>query len=104
MFDKIFKPKKISLPNGKTVLQKRSRVPLIIIALIICIAISVDYTNFKISTIFTDGYKFFDIIIDMIPPTWEYLSNIWDPLMDTIKMSLFGSLIGAALEIGRAHV
>src|SRR5699024_2393963 len=104
MFDKIFRPKKISLPNGKIVLQKRSRVPLIIIALIISIAVSVEFTNFKLSTVFKNGYKFFDIIIDMIPPTWAYLSNIWEPLMDTIKMSLFGSLIGAIVAVPMAFL
>lgn len=102
MFDKIFKPKKISLPNGKTVLQKRSRLPLIYIALIICIAISVEFTGFKLSVVINKGYEFFKIIWDMIPPKWEYLSNIWDPLMDTIKMSLFGSLVGAVVAVPSA--
>src|SRR5699024_5890118 len=48
------------------------------------------------------GYQFFVIIVDMIPPTWEYLSHIWSPLLDTIKMSLFGSLVGAIVAVPTA--
>ena len=35
----------------------------------------------------------------MFPPNWEYSSSIWDPLIDTIKMSLLGSLLGSILVI-----
>lgn len=103
MYDKIFKPKKISLSNGKSVTQKRSRTPLILIVLLFCIIVSVNVTNFKLEVIFSKKvFEFFYIIGDMIPPKWEYLSHIWSPLMDTIKMSLFGSLIGAFVAIPAA--
>ena len=35
----------------------------------------------------------------MFPPNTAYLSKIWTPLWDTIKMSFLGSFIGAVLAI-----
>lgn len=102
MFDIIFKPKKISLSNGKTVIQKRSRTPLILIAVALFIIISYNATDFSFEVLFKKGYQFFVIIWEMIPPRWEYIPDIWGPLMDTIKMSLFGSLIGALVAIPAA--
>ena len=39
--------------------------------------------------------EFFVILEQMIPPTWEYSPKIWRPLIDTIKMSLLGSVLGS---------
>src|SRR5699024_11592703 len=41
----------------------------------------------------------FFIIGDIIPPDWSYMPKIWKPLMDTLKMSFLGSLIGALLAL-----
>ena len=35
----------------------------------------------------------------MIPPEWDYMPQIWQPLFDTIKMSLLGSFIGSILVV-----
>lgn len=43
--------------------------------------------------------QFFTIVLAMIPPDWGSLSNIWSPLLDTIKMSLLGSIIGAVIAL-----
>ncbi|GGH85570.1 phosphonate transport system permease protein [Pullulanibacillus pueri] len=99
MYDKIFPPKKVSLSNGKVVLQKRSRTPLILIILIIAIIISMNFTDFSFSVLFTNIGQFFSIIGQMIPPNWSYLPKLWDALMDTLKMSLLGSLIGAIIAL-----
>ena len=45
------------------------------------------------------GDEFFKYIQDMFPPNTEYLPKIWEPLFDTIKMSLIGSVLGSFLAI-----
>ena len=99
MYDKLFPPKKISLTNGKVVFQKRSRLPLILIILIIAIILSLHFTEFSFSVLFSRIGEFFTIIGQMIPPRWDYLPNLWGALMDTLKMSLLGSLIGAIIAL-----
>lgn len=99
MFDKIFPPKKIFLTNGKVVYEKRSRAPLVILLLIIAAIVSAKVTGFSFYTLFTRIGEFFVIIADMIPPDWSYITTLWDPLMDTVKMSFVGSLIGALLVL-----
>lgn len=99
MYDKIFPPKKLLLPNGKVVLQKRSRTPLILIVIIIAIIVSIKFTDFSFQVLFTRIKYFFEIIWEMIPPKWSYYSDLWGPLFDTLKMSLLGSVIGAILAL-----
>lgn len=99
MYDKIFPPKKISLPNGKVIFQQRSRTPFILLVVFIMILISLEFTNFSFKVLFTRINEFFVIIINMIPPNWGYITNTWNPLMDTLKMSLFGSVVGAAIAL-----
>lgn len=99
MYDKIFPPKRISLPNGKIIFKKRSKGPMIFILVIIATFISVEFTQFSFQVLFSRMNQFFFIIGDMIPPKWGYISNIWRPLMDTLKMSFLGSFIGALLAL-----
>jgi len=99
MYDKIFPPKKMSLSNGKIIYKKRSRAPLIFILVLLATIISVNFTQFSFQVLFTQINQFFFIIGDMIPPDWSYMPKIWKPLMDTLKMSFLGSLIGALLAL-----
>ena len=99
MYDKIFPPKKMLLQNGKVVLEKRSRIPLVLVILIIAVIISVKFTGFSFKVIFTRIDQFFFIIRQMIPPNWSYFTDVLSPLMDTLKMSLLGSIIGALLAL-----
>ena len=98
-YDKIFPPKKILLSDGKEVLEKRSRMPLVIILLVIASAISIKITGFNFSVLMERGNQFFVILQKMFPPETNYLKAIWKPLFDTIKMSLLGSAIGALLAV-----
>lgn len=104
MYDKIFPPAKISLPNGKVVYEKRSRIPLILVLLVVATIISVQFTNFDINMLLKRWTEFFVIIGQMIPPNWEYLSSIWQPLLDTIKMSLLGSILGSIAAVPVAYL
>lgn len=104
MYDKIFPPKKIALPNGKIVTEKRSRTPLILLLLLIGVYFSVQLTGFSLSVLIERWNQFFVIIFDMIPPRWDYMSHIWQPLLDTIKMSLLGSVLGSLTAIPIAYL
>ena len=99
LYDKIFKPKKLVLANGKVVEEKCSRAPLIIVLIVIATWISVKVTGFSMTTLVTRIRFFFDILAQMFPPKAGYISSIWGPLFDTIKMSLLGSFVGGVLAI-----
>lgn len=98
-YDRLFPPKEYQLPSGAIVQEKRSRMPLVILLVLVLTAVSVKITGFNFTILFENGQRFFDILIAMVPPNTKYLSKIWSPLLDTIKMSLLGSFIGAVLAI-----
>lgn len=105
IYDKIFKPKKMELSNGKVVYEKASRTPLILILLLIAVLISARITQFSLTMLLERGEQFFVILIQMFtPPDVSYLKEIMNPLWDTIKMSFLGSFVGAILAIPFAAV
>lgn len=55
--------------------------------------------RFSMTTLVTRIRFFFDILAQMFPPKVGYISSIWGPLFDTIKMSLLGSFVGGVLAI-----
>ncbi|WP_163539900.1 phosphonate ABC transporter, permease protein PhnE [Gracilibacillus sp. YIM 98692] len=103
MLDKVLPPKKLALKNGKIVCEKRSRTPFIFILLVIAVLVSIEFTNFKFQVLVERWQEFFVIVGQMIPPNWEYFPSLWKPLMDTIKMSLLGSLLGSLAAIPAAY-
>ena len=76
IYDKIFKPKKLVLSDGKVVEEKRTRTPLVLFLLLIATVISVRITGFSLNTILTRGNQFFVILGQMFPPKTGYLSSI----------------------------
>lgn len=104
LYDKFFPPRIITLDNGKRIEEKRSRAPLVIFILLALSAISVKVTGFRLSTIITRGNQFWVILGRMFPPDTAYIGEIWDPLFDTIKMSIIGSLIGALIAVPMAMI
>lgn len=99
LYDKIFPPKKLELANGKVVEEKFTRAPLILLVLVVASVISVKITGFSMTMLVERIKYFFDILLDMFPPNTAYLSKIWNPLWDTIKMSLLGSFVGSVLAV-----
>lgn len=99
LFDRIFPPQKITLDNGHTVLRPRSRAPLITLVIVALTAVSVYVTGFSFGPLAQNGDKFFSILASMVPPKWSYAHSVWQPLIDTIKMSLFGSVMGAIAAV-----
>ncbi|GAA0287537.1 phosphonate transport system permease protein [Gracilibacillus halotolerans] len=104
MYDKIFPPAKIVLPNGKIVQEKKSRTPIILVLLLIATILSIRFTDFEMSVLRDRWHQFFVIVNEMIPPNWEYFDHVWKPLMDTIKMSLLGSLLGSIAAVPAAYL
>ncbi|WP_127534638.1 phosphonate ABC transporter, permease protein PhnE [Paenibacillus kobensis] len=102
MYDKIFPPKRIVLPSGKTVLQRRTRVPLIVLLLAAAVAWSVQLTEFNLHMLVTRIGEFFKFIGDMTPPRWDYLPHLWRALAATLQMSLLGSMLGSLLALPMA--
>ena len=99
LYDRIFKPRTYRLANGKEVEERFTRLPLILLILLVCTVVSVRVTGFSLQVLVSGGKRFFDILFAMFPPNTKYLAKIWSPLLDTIKMSLLGSAVGAALAL-----
>ena len=99
LYDRIFKPHVYTLADGTAVEEKRSRAPLILLVLIALTVLSVRITGFDLAVLVKKGSKFFDILKAMFPPNTAYLGKIWQPLWDTIKMSILGSFVGAVLAV-----
>lgn len=104
LFDRIFKPQKITLPNGHTVMKPRSRMPLILIILGLVIWASVELTGFDFGMILRRGNQFTVILAQLFQPDWTYFGKVVDPLVDTIKMSVLGSVLGSTLALPFAVV
>ena len=79
--------------------KPRSRAPLAAAVLLALTVLSVKVTGFDMSLLARRIKEFFVILGQMIPPQWSYMPQIWQPLFDTIKMSLLGSVIGSLLVV-----
>ena len=104
ILDKILPPKKIVLTSGKEIIQPRSMLPIILIAFAVATYISVQMTGFDLDIIIKNGDNLFAYLKRMFPPNIDYLPKIWGPLLDTIKMSLLGSMLGAFLAVPFAMI
>lgn len=99
IYDKIFPPRKIELPDGKTVFKPASRLPFIVLILVFLTVLSVKITGFNMGILLERGNQFFVILAMMVPPAFSYTNQVWKPLFDTVKMSLLGTAVGAVTAI-----
>ncbi|MCR5088825.1 MAG: phosphonate ABC transporter, permease protein PhnE [Oscillospiraceae bacterium] len=99
LFDKIFPPELITIPNGHSVLRRRSRAPLILLLLLAAIYLSLKMTGFDMKLIITRFDKLLDLFVKLFHPKWEFFSKVTGPLVDTIKMSILGTVIGCLLAL-----
>ncbi len=93
----IFGKENYKLESGREITSPLKKSPFIIAILIVSAAIAIVVTQFDLNKVATNGDKFFTILHKMFPPDWSYTPVIKDPLIDTIKMSFLGSLIGSLL-------
>ncbi|MDD3904163.1 MAG: phosphonate ABC transporter, permease protein PhnE [Sphaerochaeta sp.] len=104
LYSRVIKPKSLILGNGKVVDEPRSKAPLVIVLFCIASLISIKITGFDMAVMFSRGGQFLVILRKMVPPEFAYMPKIWQPLFDTIKMSLLGSFVGAVLAVPFAVV
>ena len=96
-YDKIFKPQVITLDNGHTV--RRSRTPVILLGLALAIAWALHMTGFSLATIVNRFPKLMDLMKKLFQPDWSFFPKVIGPLVDTIKMSILGTVIGCACAL-----
>ena len=99
LYDKIFKPQVITLANGHSVLRRRSRAPLIVVLLALAIWLSLRMTGFDIAVVIHKFSKMLDLLAKIFQPNWEFFPKVISPLIDTIKMSVLGTVIGCVLAL-----
>lgn len=104
LYDKIFKPKTITLANGHSVTKQASRTPLVILILVIAVLFSAKVTGVNFAILRERGHQFFVILSDIFHPDLSYVNKGWGPLFDTIKMSIMGTTIGCAIGLPVAVV
>ena len=99
LFDRIFKPEVITLDNGHEVKRPKSKMPLIIICLVIVLAFSIRMTGFDLGIIVKRFAQLGVILGKIFHPDFSFLPKVIGPLVDTIKMSLLGTIIGCTLAL-----
>ena len=92
-------PVPITLPNGHSVSRPRSRVLLSLAFILPVVIYSLVITRFDLGIIFSRGHYMTGILGKIFQPRFDYFSNVWPPLVDTIQMSLVGSAIGSFLAL-----
>ncbi|MGN1405980.1 MAG: phosphonate ABC transporter, permease protein PhnE [Erysipelotrichaceae bacterium] len=99
LFDRIFKPELIVLDNGHEVKRPRSKMPLIIICLVVVLAFSIKMTGFDLGIIIKRFNQLGAILGKIFQPDFSFLPKVIGPLIDTVKMSLLGTIIGCTLAL-----
>ena len=99
LFDRVFKPQVMTIPNGKTVERPRSRMPLILIVLALVILWALRMTGFDLSVITSRFSRMLDLLKKIFQPDWSFFPKVINPLLDTIKMSVLGTVIGCVLAL-----
>ena len=98
-FPSFMRPKELVLANGKKVYKKRSYSLIIVLLIALLIYWSGRMTGFDLQVLIKRGEEFFVILKRMVPPNTAYFKEVIPPLLDTIKMSVLGTFIGALLAI-----
>lgn len=99
LFDKVFKPEIITLKSGNSVKRPRSRMFLVLFLLLLVIYISLKMTGFDLAIIIKRSHQLTVILSQIFNPNFEYFKHVLKPLVDTVKMSLLGTIIGCLLSI-----
>lgn len=102
LWDRVIKPKQYRLANGKLVLESRTKAPLYLFLFVLAFYFSAKVTGFSLEVLRQRGTQFFRILAAMIPPRLSYFEKVRGPLIDTVKMSLLGSVIGSLLCVPAA--
>lgn len=93
------KPVKVTLQNGHSVMQRRSRGLIVAAILIPTVFLALKVTKFDWSMLQRNARQLKVILGQIFTPTWDYLPKVLPPLIDTVKMSVMGSFIGCTLAL-----
>lgn len=96
-------PKPLVLENGKEVKRPFRSGLVASVIMLVLVAVSMDATNFSMSLLISRGSKFFVILKKMVPPNWDYLPKVWDPMFQTIGMSIFGTFLAGLVGLPLAY-
>ena len=99
LFDRIFKPELITLPNGHTVERPRSRTPLILLLFTVVVIISIRATGFDLSIIISRAKQLTVILSKIFSPNFNYFPKVISPLIETIQMSIIGTIVGSLIGL-----
>lgn len=99
LFDRIFKPELITLPNGHTVERPRSRTPFILLLFTAVVIISIRATGFDLSIIISRAKQLTVILSKIFSPNFNYFPKVISPLIETIQMSIVGTIIGSLIGL-----
>lgn len=99
LFDRIFKPEHIVLANGHSIERPRTRMFLTLVLLLIAIGFAIYITDFDIKILFERAHQFTVILNKIFQPDFTFFAKVWGPLVDTIKMSLLGTIVGCFLAL-----
>lgn len=94
----VFK-KEIKLKNGKTVIKPASKLPQIFFVVAVIIFLSFKITGFDFGILFRRIGQLTVILSKIFKPDFTYFDKVVNPLFDTIKMSLLGTIIGCLLGL-----
>jgi len=95
----VFYPRSYTLANGKQIREKFSPIPYITILLIGLILYCMKIAGVDFGLLLAKGRNFWDMLERMIPPNWKYYDTMKKPMLDTINMSLLGSVFGCAVAL-----
>ncbi len=93
------KPEVITTKSGNAVSRPRSPMGVICTLLVLAITWALHMTGFQISVIIQKGEKIVAILEKLFRPKWEFFPKVIAPLVDTIKMSILGTVIGCAAAL-----
>lgn len=93
------KPEVITTKSGNTVERPRSRMGVICILVVIAVTWALHMTGFQFSVIIKKGKNIVTILEKLFNPKWSFFPKVVGPLVDTIKMSILGTVIGCAAAL-----
>ncbi|MCQ2412780.1 MAG: phosphonate ABC transporter, permease protein PhnE [Sphaerochaetaceae bacterium] len=102
MFDDllhVFVPRTYKLPNGKVVKEKVNKTPYLVILVILMIIGCCRIAKVDFGLLIKRGHFFFDMLSKMFPCNWEYWPLMKKAMLDTIIMSLLGSVVGCLIGL-----
>ncbi len=93
------KPEVITTKSGNTVERPRSHMGVICILVVIAVTWALHMTGFQFSVIIKKGKNIVTILEKLFNPKWSFFPKVVGPLVDTIKMSILGTVIGCAAAL-----